>query len=56
MYVRKRSKVAPLVEMLKGTRLSWCGHVMKSEETYMVRKVMYKNVEECKERGKTKKK
>lgn len=50
-YVGRSLKAAPVVNKLKGNRLSCYEHVMRRKETYVVIKVRDMNVEEWKRRG-----
>jgi hypothetical protein len=37
--LRGSLKVAPITEKLKGSRLSWYGHVMRREENHVTRRL-----------------
>ncbi|PZC79184.1 hypothetical protein B5X24_HaOG216748 [Helicoverpa armigera] len=54
-YIRGSLKVAPVLEKLRGNRLSWYGHVMRRNESHVVRMVMSMNVDGYSGRGRPKK-
>ena len=54
-FIRGSLKVAPVTEKMKGSRLSWYGHVMRRDETHVTKRVMSMNVDGWRGRGRPKK-
>ena len=54
-YLRGSIGVAPIGDKMRENRLRWFGHVMRREESEVVRTVMNMNVEERRGRGRPKK-
>ncbi|KAJ8715796.1 hypothetical protein PYW07_010278 [Mythimna separata] len=54
-YIRGSLKVAPVIEKLKGNRLSWYGHVKRRDETHVTKRVLSLHVDGWKGRERPKK-
>lgn len=54
-YIRGSLKVAPVIDKMRGNRLTWYGHVMRRNECYVGKKVLNLNVDGYVGRGRPKK-
>jgi hypothetical protein len=44
-YIRGSLKVAPVTKKMRSNRLTWYGHVMRRDESHIIKRVMTMNVD-----------
>jgi hypothetical protein len=54
-FIRGSLKVAPVTKKLRSNRSAWNGHVMRSDESHITKRVTSMNVDGYRSRGRPKK-